>query len=70
MLDLNPHNITEHFWWYDDAKYIDIIHEIRDAQGNYIRTDTFKISRFALESYLKRAKAADRSKARKKRRNG
>jgi hypothetical protein len=38
-----PINLDEHNWYYEDKGGIDVIHEIRDEEGNYYRTDHIKI---------------------------
>jgi len=38
-----PIRINEFAWFYRNARSIDVIHELRDGAGKFIRTDTLKI---------------------------
>ena len=42
-LRLKPVNIDETAWYYEKAKGIDVIHEIRLEDGAYLRTDHIAI---------------------------
>lgn len=35
--------INEHLWYYEVKKGINIVYEILDGNGNFIRTDQFMI---------------------------
>ena len=38
-----PMTINEHLWYYEEKKGINIVYEILDEKGKYIRTDQFMI---------------------------
>lgn len=38
-----PQNIDKHNWYYEYRSHLLLIHEVRDADGNYCRTDSIKI---------------------------
>jgi hypothetical protein len=38
-----PVSINEFVWFYRNQKSIEVIHELRDSKGNYMRTDTIRI---------------------------
>lgn len=40
---LNPQNLGEYDWYYENPKSLVLVHETRDKQGNYIQTDQIKI---------------------------
>lgn len=39
----HPFSIDRNTWFYDSEGGIDIIHEIRDKDGRYIRTDHIRM---------------------------
>jgi len=39
FLSLNPQNITNTFWYYEEPKGLIIVHEIRQEDNSYMRTD-------------------------------
>lgn len=39
MMKTSPTNINKTTWFYDDEGGIDVIHEARTPEGDYIRTD-------------------------------
>lgn len=39
---LEPHNISDTVWWYEDHGGIDVIHHIR-VDGRWVRTDQIRI---------------------------
>ncbi len=43
MLSLKPQNVSPSCWYYEEKKGINVVYEIRDKNGNYIRTDQFII---------------------------
>lgn len=51
---LNPQKINEFIWYYEYRGGIDLIMEIRDNNGNYIRTDRARISKRQLIKSLGR----------------
>ena len=54
MLSRKPQHITEHLWYYEEKRGILIVHEIRDNEGKYIRTDQITIPWRKLRNSLKR----------------
>lgn len=41
-LSLEPQNVTKELWYYEEARGINIVHEIKSS-GHYIRTDQILI---------------------------
>ena len=41
-LSLKPFHLTKEWWYYEDSKGIEILHEIK-AKGKYVRTDNITI---------------------------
>ena len=39
----DPMNVSEHLWYYEEKKGINIVYEILDENGKYMRTDQFMI---------------------------
>ncbi len=40
---LEPVDIDEHSWYYEEARGINVVHEIKENNGAYYRTDQFLI---------------------------
>ena len=49
-----PHGTHPHFWWYEERAGLLMVVESRDNEGNYIRTECYKIPWSALRAALKR----------------
>lgn len=42
-LSLDPQEVNQFLWYYEENKGLNIVHEIRDSQGGYLRTDQILI---------------------------
>lgn len=42
-LKREPIEINDNNWYYEEEKYITVIHEVRYPDGSYIRTDAINI---------------------------
>jgi hypothetical protein len=54
MLSRNPQNINEYIWYYEEKGRIEVIHEIRDNDDSYVRSDHFVIPWRKLKKSLER----------------
>lgn len=53
-LSLEPQNITDELWYYEEPKGINIVHEINKFNGEHIRTDQIIIPWSKIIHSLKR----------------
>lgn len=53
-LSPRPHNIKPGSWWYEENSGIEVVHQIRDDYGKYIRTDHIRIPWVSIRAALKR----------------
>ena len=51
---LSPQNLNPYSWYYEYPSRIDLIHEVRDADGRYLKTVTIRIPWRKLKASLKR----------------
>jgi hypothetical protein len=53
-VSLCPQNLSKVAWYYEYPRYIEIIYEIRFADGTYLRTDHIRIPKWRLQKSLSR----------------
>jgi hypothetical protein len=61
-----PHDITKTDWYYEERSNLLLVHEVRDKDGSWIRTDQIKIPWRKIEASLMRRKARKRAAAKKR----
>jgi len=54
MLRQKPINIDNENWYYEENKYVCLVHEVRTKDGSYIKTDQIHISWKRLLESVKR----------------
>jgi hypothetical protein len=67
FLDVNPHTIDDHAWWYEEGAGITFVVEFTDRAGNHIGTEQRTISWGSVRAALGRK---DRANVTKRRRVG
>jgi len=53
---LSPQQVGPNDWYYEDNSHLLLVHEVRAADGAYIRTDQIKIPWRKIEASLKRVR--------------
>jgi len=53
-LSRNPQEVTERLWYYEETGGLNIVHEIVDGKGDYVRTDQIIIPWAMIRQSLKR----------------
>lgn len=56
-----PQHINDQNWYYEELTHLLLVHEVRAADGGYIRTDSVKIPWRKIEQSLKRARPKRRA---------
>jgi hypothetical protein len=51
---LNPQRINEQTWYYEHPKTIEVVREVFDSSGRYIKTDVFKLPIHRLQKSIRR----------------
>ncbi len=49
---LEPQEIDKHNWFYDGKKYLELVHEVFNKNGNYIQTDVIKLEISKLADFI------------------
>jgi len=62
---LEPQQITATDWYYEEGGHMLFVHEVREPDGRWIRTDTIKIPWKRIEASLKRVRAGKRRAVKK-----
>ncbi len=57
-LSRHPQTVSEHNWYYEEARGIRVVHEVHDSKGEYLQTDQFRIPWWQLRKSLGRKDAA------------
>jgi hypothetical protein len=60
-LSNKPQTIDESSWYYEEKKGIEIVHEIKNKDGSYLRTDFILIPWRKLKESLRRKRVYDLS---------
>ena len=53
-LELNPHEIDEFHWWYEEQQGISVVAEAREGGSKYLGTTVTRIKWSAIRAALKR----------------
>jgi hypothetical protein len=51
-----PQDIDKHNWYYEYPSHLLLVHEVREPDGAYVRTDSVKIPWRQIEVSMKRAR--------------
>jgi hypothetical protein len=54
--NLKPMQLGPNDWFYEENDHLLLVHEVREADGKYIRTDQIKIPWRRIEASLKRVR--------------
>ncbi len=58
---LSPQSVGKNDWYYEVDTHLLLVHEVRDADNAWIRTDQIKISWKKIEASLQRVSAPRKS---------
>ena len=62
----DPQNSDQFNWYYEGRRHFTFVHEVRDKDGGYIRTDQFNVPLSMLRKSINRILGSDDSREEKK----